>query len=408
MGLEKRNKINQLKSEVNYSDYILVFLISLSFVLSDWMLSYFSFTELIIGPVIIMVILLRKIFITRDQIKWLIAPIILIVFNTAFQIAFNDEFLLRPALVSIVKLTFYILLVLILLNYFEKYHLEKEFLKMNNIFAMVVCVIAVYIGIAIYLEGAIPWRFFVTFTRTGGNVFRRDPLIVRAKSIFMEPAHLGYYLNTVLAFNLLNKSHIKISGIYSIIIISVIMLTFSYSAIGIMTIILLMFVIKNRNSQDFKLNINKFWILITLIIGMIFLYVFRESIYVTLIERTVRLIQGDESSGYERLILSWQYVNRENFWIGNGLLNTPSIWNNFAYIQSDLGIIATLLMIGCTVYLTIKNTYMGIFFIFMNVVKGGYLSPAYWFLILGVVLYSRVLDNTYSVRKFGKGDYRVK
>lgn len=394
MDNEKLEHFNRKQPLVHTPDYIFLFLISLSFVLSDWMLSYFSFTELLIAPTIIGVIIFRKVFITKSQIKWIVLPLTFILFNSMLQVIFNDEFLLRPALISIVKLSFYIILVLILLNYIEKYQLQKKFLEMNNILAMVICLIAVYIGVAIYLEGAIPWRFFVTFTRTGGNVFRRDPLIVRAKSIFMEPAHLGYYLNTILAFNLLNLGNIKIPLIYSSILILIIFLTFSYSAIGIMLLVLLLSYFKNKNNVNFSFKLNKYWLLLAISLALGFIYIFRESIYITLIERTIRLIQGEESSGYERLVLSWQYVNRDNFLIGNGLLNTPSIWNNFAYIQSDLGLLASLIMICCIAILTVKNMYLGIFFIFMNVVKGGYLSPAYWFLILGVVLYSKVSRET--------------
>lgn len=376
--------------------------IGVTFALSDWMLGLFSFSELMLIPVFAGLLFTRQLYVYRQQYKWIVLPAVFLLFNSLIQALTEPLFDHRLALISSIKLIFYIVTVIILYNYIKGNQLSGHFLYMNNLVAMLICLIAVYIAVAIYLEGAIPWRFFVTFTRTGGNVFRRDPLIVRARSIFMEPAHLGYYLNTVLAANLLNRQKIRMPLVFTVVLVGIISFTFSYSAIGVMLMIIGLYIVMEKRAN--RLRINKKVLLAALLLVLIFTAVFWQSIYITLIERSIRLLQGEESSGYERLVLSWQYVNRDNFWFGNGILHTPPIWNNFAYIQSEFGIIALILISGLILSLAWQNIYLMGVFIMMNFVKGGYLSPAYWFLILIVLLYSTLKEKPVLPGKFGKED----
>lgn len=406
LSLYGQNNTESSKYANSKSDHLFLAIISIAFVLSDWMVGYFSFSEIILIPLILILILLKKSEVRINQMKWIAFPAIFVLTNSVLQYRFNSDFEFRVALFSLIKLLFYICTVIIIYNFLNKSKLKTPFLYWNNIIAMVACIVAVYIAIAIYLEGAIPWRFFVTFTRTGGNVFRRDPLIVRAKSFFMEPAHLGFYLNSVLAINLLNKDKIKVPVIISAILALIITFTFSYTAIGVMIVTLILYLVQGYNNGE--LNLNKKWVLIVGAIFLLFTIVFWESINITLIDRTIRLFQGNESSGYERLVLSWQYVNKGNFLIGNGMLHTPPIWNNFAYIQSDFGIIGSILMISLIFLFSIKNLYISIFFILMNFVKGGYLSPAYWFLILLVITYSTALKRPDNVEVSRKEENCVK
>lgn len=406
LNLYGQNNYESSKNSISKSDQLFLALISIAFVLSDWMISYFSFSEVLLIPIIFSLIILKKSNVKINQLKWIAFPVIFILFNSFLQLFVNLEFDFRISIISLIKLVFYIVTVIIIYNFITISNLKSSFMYWNNIIAIVVCIIAVYIAIAIYLEGAIPWRFFVTFTRTGGNVFRSDPLIVRAKSFFMEPAHLGFYLNSVLAINLLNKDKIKVPVIISTILALIITFTFSYTAIGVMIVTLILYLIQGYNNGE--LNLNKKWVLIVGAIFLLFTIVFWESINITLIDRTIRLFQGNESSGYERLVLSWQYVNKGNFLIGNGMLHTPPIWNNFAYIQSDFGIIGSILMISLIFLFSIKNLYISIFFILMNFVKGGYLSPAYWFLILLVITYSTALKRPDNVEVSRKEENCVK
>lgn len=364
---------------------VALFIISFSFIVSDWMLGAFSFSELLLGAFVPILFMFGKFRIHKSQIKWISLPVCIVMIHSVVQHFFNEAFDWRTVIIAGIKLSYYLILTTGIYNFIKTQKLEKDFLLWNNIAAMVICLLAVYIMVAIYLDGAIPWRPLVTFTRTGGNVFSRDPLIVRAKSIFMEPAHLGYYLNTILAFNLFNKK-VTVPYVFSIILILVISATFAYTAISIMLILLFLYLGQKIYTKEFK--INKRISVIVGIIAVLFVGFFWESIYLTLINRTIQLIQGEESSGYERLVLTWQYVNADNIWLGNGFMHTPIIWNNFSYVLTDLGLfpfVVSLIGVGYLIYI---NKIIGLFFILMNFAKGGYLSPAYWFLILLVLLYS--------------------
>lgn len=377
--------LDQYKRKQPVINNCVMCLISLLFIISDWMLGVFSFSELLLIPIIFFLIVLGKFRITRSQIKWITVPNAMILINTLFQIGTQNPIDLRIILISVIKLNFYMLVISSLYNFICIQEVKKKFLIWNNIAAMVVCLLAIYIMAAIYLEGAIPWRPLVTFTRTGGNVYMRDPLVVRAKSIFMEPAHLGYYLNTILAVNLFNKQNITIPPIFTLILIVIICATFSYTAIGIMLSTLFMHLIKKASQREF--SINRWGLIIVIIIFGIFIFVFRESIYLTLVERTIRLIEGTESSGYERLVLSWQHLSKDNLWLGEGFMHSPTSWNNFAYFTTELGILALVSSIGFILFLAKKSIPFSIFFILMNFAKGGYLSPAYWFLLLMLLIY---------------------
>lgn len=384
-------------------NHFILFFASFSFIVSDWMLGVFSFSELLLGFLATLLFLFGKFRVHKPQIKWISLPIVIIITHSIIHHVISEGINWRTVLISLIKLAFYLILTTGFYNYVRVQKLEKSFLLWNNIAAMVVCVLAVYIMTAIYLDGAIPWRPLVTFTRTGGNVFSRDPLIVRAKSIFMEPAHLGYYLNTVLAFNLFSKK-IKMPYIFSIILVLIIMATFAYTAIAIMAFTLVSYFGRKLYTNELKLDKRVCVVLGLVVAG--FVAFFWESIYLTLINRTLQLIQGEESSGYERLVLTWQYVERDNIWLGHGFMHTPIIWNNFAYVLTDLGIVPFIISLIGAGYLTYVNSSVGLFFILMNFAKGGYLSPAYWFLILLVLLYS-FEGKKEELNGLRKEDYRV-
>lgn len=87
-----------------------------------------------------------------------------------------------------------------------------------------------------------------------------------------------------------------------------------------------------------------------------------------------------DTSGTARLSGSWDYVN--NYFIGNGVGNTPSIWNIFAYVLSDFGIFVLLLFLMVLGYLTYKNMYLGIILALFSFQRGGYLAAYYWCTVL--------------------------
>ena len=97
--------------------------------------------------------------------------------------------------------------------------------------------------------------------------------------------------------------------------------------------------------------------------------------------------------GFFWFVRSWNYVNKEHIFMGNGMGHTPEIWNIYAYVLSDLGLIAFILFCIFSVFLIIKNYKMGILFIVLNFQKGGYLSSAFWSYLLLLFIYINKNDQ---------------
>lgn len=384
--------LNQFGKKQPYLNHFLLILISFSFILSDWLYGAFTFTELILGLVVGILIILGKYRIHTHQFKWLALPIVLIGLHSIFHFMTNQEFDFRIAIIALIKLTFYLFIVIGIYNFIRVQKLEGSFLLWNNIMALIVCLLAAYIAFAVYaemnLDRNIPYEFLLQFTRVDGHLYRRDIPIVRFKSIFEEPAHLGYYLNSVLMINLLNKVKLKSNWLFNSIIIVTGLLTLSYSAVFIMGCILILWVIKTIKVKNISLKWN--YKMIFVLIGItIFIFVFRDLLYTTLIQRTSEIIAGTETSGYERLIISWRYINNETYLQGLGFMQTPGVlWNVFAYVWTEMGIMYFLFYILFILYIISLNVSVGIVFVLMNIAKGGYLSSSYWFLIILVIIYS--------------------
>ena len=123
-------------------------------------------------------------------------------------------------------------------------------------------------------------------------------------------------------------------------------------------------------------------LVLIVILGVMF-FVTKDIIQVTLIDRTLDIINGKDSSASSRILESWQYINKENLISGNGIGHTPDIWNVYAYFLSDLGLVAFIALVLLSGYLVKKNYKLGILFIALNFQKGGYLAaPIYIFLLL--------------------------
>jgi len=367
-------------------------IISFSFILSDWIYGAFTFTELILGITGMLMLVTGKFIIKKKQVTWLLAIIILITGHSLFHFYTNNEFVLRTTLIAVVKLGYYLFLTVGLYNFIRIQKLESDFLYWNNVMGVIVCVLAAYIAFAVYAEMnlgmAIPYQRLLQFTRVDGHLYRRDIPIVRLKSIFEEPAHLGYYLNALLLANLLNKVKVKSNGLFISVIILTTLLTLSYSAVLIMIAIL---VFKGLQTIRFNRTMLKWDYKKTLILLgiLLVLFLFRDLLYTTLYQRTAELLSGTERSGYERLVISWRFINEETYLTGLGFMQTPgTLWNVFAYIWTELGIIYFFFYLLFILYLIAMNASIGFVFILMNIAKGGYLSSSFWFLILLVLVYS--------------------
>lgn len=374
-----------------FSNLILV-LISLSFVVSDWMWGIFTFSEYIIGMIIALLIFTRQFKITKDQTKWIMAIIIFLTIHLIFQENFNELFKFKMGLAAFIKLIFYIFSITIVYNYIDKQNLRHRFLVFNNFMAIITCLLGYYIAIGILSEGAIQYEFLWNFTRSDitSYIFNNGQIsFVRLKSVFSEPSYFGFYLNTILAMNYLNSNQIKINQKFSIAISITILLTFSYSAIAVMLLITSYYIYSTKK-EWLKVNMKRvivFGLILSLILSVLYI-IFPEFFNYVFFQRTIDIFTDINNSGYSRLFGSWQYVNKTNFWLGNGLGHTPSIWNIYAYMISDLGVFGLIVFIFFTGVLLKSNKGLGLVFIVMNFSKGGYLSSSFWLFLLMILVYS--------------------
>lgn len=367
-------------------------MIGLSFILSDWMLGLFTFSEYTLGIVIALLVITGRFRITKKQIKWILGIIIFLSIHLIIHERFNDQFYFKTGIAAFIKLLFYIIIVTSLYNYIVENRLKKQFLIFNNVFAVLTCLIGWYIVVAIYSEGLLPFEFFWRFTRSDltSYIFNNGVIsFVRMRSIFSEPSYFGFYLNTILAMNYLNSNRLRVNWKFSIIISITILLTFSYSAIAIMFLSTGLYIFSAKR-EWLKRNKRKMGLLVVilLIILSVFYALFSDFFNYVFIQRTVNIFTDINNSGYSRLFGSWQYVNKDNILLGNGLGHTPSIWNIYAYMISDLGIFGLAGFILLTVSIIKSNKELGLFFIVMNFSKGGYLSSSFWLFLLLTVIYS--------------------
>ncbi|WP_208558903.1 hypothetical protein [Marinilactibacillus kalidii] len=371
-------------------DMVLLSVIASIFVFSDWIVGAFSLTELLIFPTLLFMVIARKIHLDKISVKWMSLPIGFVAIHTMISYFINENFDLKVGAYGLIKFSFYIFVITVFINYIKENHLQKSFLTINNIVAIIIGLIGIYITIAIYSDGVLPYEFFWKFTRYDGYLFSVDTFYVRTLSIFYEPAHMGYYLNTILAINLFNKFGYKLNYFFNFLIVVFILTTFSYSAIAVMGILLVVAFIKKVDFRNIKLD----WkLLIPVVVLLIIYFIFQETIHTTIIDRTVLILQGKEPSVNERLKDSWKYISESNIFLGNGIGHTPVVWHNFAYMISEFGVIGIVLFSGFSIFLTIKNVPLGLFFIAMNFSKGGYLSPAFWFLVMMILLYDTLVDR---------------
>ncbi len=359
---------------------------SLSFVVTDWMIGIFTLSDYLFVIVGISLFISGNYKIKRNQLLWILLILGVIVANIVMNVYNNETFILKTGLAALIRITYYVALVTGIYNYVKGEKLEAKFLKILNITAVAVCFIGIYITLALYTNGQLPYKFFWEFTRTDllSYAFNKNLDFIRTRSIFSEPAYLGYFLNIVLAMNYFNKVKVKIGKGFTILISLTLFLTFSYSAIGIMLMIQGLYFINKINLRKFKWTKTTTVSLLLIIVIVFFSW---DLINETIINRTADILSGKDGSAYFRIIRSWDYVNVEHIFLGNGIGHTPNIWNVYAYILSDLGLIAFLLSFlfsFCTLFVNFK---MGIVFIALNFQKGGYLNPAFSIFLLLIFIY---------------------
>lgn len=199
--LTKWLKFNQKYHKI-WSVFILA-LMSVSFVVTDWMIGIFTLSDYIFTIVGISLIISGNYKIKRKQLLWILLVLSVIAANLIMNIHYNEDFILKTGLAAFIRVTYYTALVVGVYNYVKEQKLEAQFLKILNIIAVIVCFIGIYITIALYSNDQLPYEFFWTFTRTDllSYAFNENLDFIRTRSVFSEPAYLGYFLNIILAMN---------------------------------------------------------------------------------------------------------------------------------------------------------------------------------------------------------------
>lgn len=398
-----KNWRSQYSTRNRFLEYSLLAAIVMSFILSDWMLGIFTFTEIILGIVIAIAVVTGKFRIYKNQIKWILLLLSSVGLHSILIIILGNDINIRLIIISLIKLLFYLVITFWTINLVNDLNYRYLFLLLINLAGVAVFILGIYIALSVYLDlntdVSLPYESLLRYTRLDGHLFRRDIPIVRMKSIFEEPAHLGYFMNTILSINIFGVKKIKKSNVFNSLLIIGILMTMSYSAIVIMLSILVIKMITLIASKEFKPYLNYKVFLIALV-PLVFILLFREVLYTTFIIRTLELIEGTETSGYERLFDSWRFVDQTNFILGVGFMQSPgNLWNNYAYMLTELGILGMVILAGFNLIIAKSNLSLGIIFLFMNFAKGGYLSSSYWFLIVLILLYFKEISLATSIRK---------
>lgn len=372
--------------------YTIMISLSVAFVLSDWIYNNFTFSEYILVVVLTLLLLTLNFRLTNEQLLGILLTSGVLAAHIALQWFFNEAFELRIAIPGMIKLLFYIVSVSVIVNYIRLYNYEKSFLFINNIAAVITIILGLYITYALYQESRIPQEIFWRFTRRDiySYYFESNPAIIRTRSLFSEPAHLGFYLNTLLVANLFTSLRLKMRLFFVGALSIGILLTFSYSMIAILAVICMLKILQLLIKK--QLIWSNWYLLIPIVVIILTIYNW-EVVNTTLIQRTLAVLTGQDTSARMRLFDSWQYVTRDNIVLGNGIGHTPVVTNVYAYALSDFGIAGFSIAGAITAWIAIKNWQIGVVFILLNSAKGGYLSSSYWFMIMILVMYGLMKSN---------------
>lgn len=297
-----------------------------------------------------------------------------------FLIHLNVSFLsftFGNSYIYILKIIVYILFSLNTYNYIKYYQLEYKTIETLVKCAVIFCFIAIYIYIAIYTN-KLPYEFLWKFNRQDSSSYMYKGLnsIIRMRGLTNEPQHFGMILTAVLSIAYFNNFNYKIALKTDLLITVCCILTFSFSTIPML--ILLKFV-NHYNKYKLKYMLNS-KVVVSFLLAISIYFIFQDIIDTTIISRFYSLLDGKDTSGTSRLVGSWEYVN--NLFIGNGVGQTPIIYNNIAYVLSDFGLFGLIGFILFILYLCYRNFYLGIFFIIFTFQRGGYLAGYYWCMTL--------------------------
>lgn len=360
-------------------------LISLSFILSDWIILYSSFGDFILALTAFVLLILGQFILTKKQIITMSIPILLVIVNFTVNTVVDDYwFDTTRGYRSSIKIILYVVTLMVFYNFLKRNQLMEQFLTISNIFAAALVIIGIGITVLIYVNRTELVNLVWTFTRTDTTsyLYNDNPNIVRTRSLFSEPAHLGYYLNTLFFANIFskkNKNYLFL-GLFTLGIL----LTLSYSMILIFLAINLTYFLTKCVKREFRWQRWHSFVLIALIVSM---GIFWSFINTAIIQRTVDIITGTDGSAYNRIVESWIYVDHDRLIFGNGIAHSPPVTNIYAYFLSDFGFVGFIPYLLLTIYILLTNVTVFVLFILMNSAKGGYLNPAFWLFLLYLFIY---------------------
>ncbi|MDZ7835046.1 MAG: hypothetical protein U5K84_06590 [Alkalibacterium sp.] len=334
-----------------------------------------------------MLAILGKIQITKKQMLLLGGVFSILAVTFLLSYAFNDYwFSTRRATLSSVKLIFYSVSLVVYYNFISQNRLKQLFLRINNVLAVTTVIIGLAITLLIYLDQFELPNLIWTFTRqdTRSFYFAGNDAVVRTRSMFSEPAHMGYYLNSVFFSNLFYKKAEAKKSVLFILVLGIIV-TYSYSMILVFLLTLSFWLFNRVMKGEFSWS---YWYLAAL-------FFFRSIDRVLLGVHRHHHHRADEKHFKRgrrfwpniRLLGSWMYVESERLIYGNGIGHTPPVTNIYAYVLSDFGLLGFIPYLGLTGYVFLNSLPVAVMFIMMNMSKGGYLNPAFWLFLLFTFLY---------------------
>lgn len=353
-------------------------LISIAFLVSDWIIFYSSFGDFVLALTAFLFLILGQVTLSKKQMIAGSIPLFFLALNYILNVNFNDYwFDTTRAFLSALKIGLYLSVLLMVYSFVKRKNLYEQFLKISNVFAVASIIIGIVITLLIYLNRDDIYLVLWTFTRTDTTSYLFNENIVRMRSLFSEPAHLGYYLNTVFFANVFSGLK-KNKWVLATLVLGI-LLTLSYSMIIILCATGLTYLITRLIKKDIKWQ-QWYWIVILpFIVGVGF---FWDFIQVTIIQRTLDIVTGADGSAYSRIVQSWIYLENERIIFGNGVAHSPPITNIYAYLLTDFGLVGLIPYVLFTLYLLISNVSIFMLFFLMNSAKGGYLNPAFWLFLL--------------------------
>ncbi len=386
--MSKDRKKKSVRLDIGYarSRIAIVYVLMLaSFFLSDWKLPIggIAFSDLFV----IMTLGITSIdikYLKRKQVLFILGLISILSLNICANYLFNPVFELGSAWIYFGKFIIYSLTLCNLYNLTREYRMESVLFKFLSIGAIISVTFALLIYLIQTLHLSIPYEFLWKFTRSDVASYTfRGSSIIRMRGLSSEPSYFGGQIILILTINYFNQFNFRFNPKVEFLILACGILSFSFSVVPVL-ILLKIFDFLNRYGLDF---LRKYWFVLLLILSIGVVIVFFDQFYITFFDRIIMILNKGDTSASSRLVGSWQYV--QNIFIGNGVGKTPAIWNNFAYVLSDFGLIPFLVFLLGTLYIVKENLYFGIFFIMISFQKGGYLSFYYWLIICFFLIFSK-------------------